>query len=387
MEYKSTSGKPWACRISLSAANTLRLKKVFAIYLAFVVSGCEHTLISQPPASAQPAGKVSAVGASAEDEYFQIAVIPDTQYYTALKHGGTMTMFQDQISWIRSNRLSSKIAYVVHLGDVVDHGDDNNATEWLRAKTELYKLEQDGIPYGVAVGNHDQSPLGNPASPGTNDGYGLYFGRDHMDNNPWYGGAYGSSNNSDNHYDLFSANGVNYIVLYIEYNTPGSEGYSASIESAVMNWAEGVLDTYASRKAIIVSHSILNKPAGSNSNIKAGEGNNSVASEFTNQGEVIYDRMKLHPNVFLMLSGHISGEGFRRDTFNGKVIKSYLCDYQSRENAPFDGSSRNGGNGLMRLMKFNKTQQTLGIRTFAPRVGANILEVDQDSDFTTSLYN
>ncbi|ARS36001.1 metallophosphoesterase [Pontibacter actiniarum] len=325
--------------------------------------------------------------AQEEDAFFTIAVLPDTQYYTSLKHGGTMEMFAEQIQWIRDNKQAQNIAYVVHLGDMVDHGDDANEVEWERAKTEMYKLEADNIPYGVAVGNHDQTPFGNPASPGTNSGYGTYFGRNHMQQFSWYGGAYGSSNNSDNHYDLFTANGQNYIVLYLEFNSPGQEKYSVSIESAVMAWAEGVLDSYSDRKAIVVSHSILNRPNGSNSDVKPGEGNNSVASQFTNQGDVIYNRMKLHNNVFLMLSGHISGEGFRRDNYNGHIIKSYLADYQSRENAPYDGTNRNGGNGLMRMMKFNTTKQTLTVRTFAPRPGSNILETDGDSQFTEPLYN
>lgn len=183
--------------------------------------------------------------AQEEDAFFTIAVLPDTQYYTSLKHGGTMEMFAEQIQWIRDNKQAQNIAYVVHLGDMVDHGDDANEVEWERAKTEMYKLEADNIPYGVAVGNHDQTPFGNPASPGTNSGYGTYFGRNHMQQFSWYGGAYGSSNNSDNHYDLFTANGQNYIVLYLEFNSPGQEKYSVSIESAVMAWAEGVLDSYS----------------------------------------------------------------------------------------------------------------------------------------------
>ncbi|WP_194530357.1 metallophosphoesterase [Zobellia roscoffensis] len=327
------------------------------------------------------------------DEFFQIVVLPDTQYYTSLKHGGTMTMFEDQISWIRANKESSKIAYVVHLGDMVDHGDDNNQIEWLRAKTEMYKLEQDSIPYGVAVGNHDQTPYGNPSSPGTNNGYGVYFGRNHMEQFSWYGGAYGSSNNSDNHYDLFTANGIDFIVLYLELNTPGSTEYSASIESAVLNWADGILTTYSDRKAIIVSHSLLGRPIDANgesigyNDTRPGFGNNSVASNFTNQGQVIYDRMKHHNNVFLMLGGHISGEGFRKDNYNGHIIKSYLSNYQSRRNAPYTVNDRNGGNGLMRLMRFDTSNEVLSIRTFAPRVGPNILEEDDDSDFTQPLYD
>jgi len=358
-----------------------KLLKFLIPIISLLIFGCEKQGMEQE------ATESSAVKLSSPDEFFQIAVLPDTQYYTALKHNGTMDMFEEQITWIRANKTSSQIAYVVHLGDVVDHGDDNNSTEWTRAKNELYKLEQDGIPYGVSVGNHDQTPYGKPGSPGTNNGYGVYFGRNHMQQFSWYGGAYGSSNNSDNHYDLFTANGQDYIVIYIEYNTPGHSEYSPVIENAVMNWADGILNTYSSRKAIIVSHSILGRPAGSNSDTIPGQGNNNVASNFTNQGQVIYDRMKLHDNVFLMLCGHISGEGFRRDNYNGHIIKSYLSDYQSRRDAPYGSGDRNGGNGLMRLMKFNKTQQTLSIRTFAPKPGPNLLEVDGDSQFTEPLYN
>lgn len=261
--------------------NKCTLLKLVLPLILLPIFGCEKQEIEQGTIDS------GTVDLSSSDEFFQIAVLPDTQYYTALKHNGTMEMFEEQINWIRANKVTSKIAYVVHLGDVVDHGDDSNSTEWIRAKNELYKLEQDSIPYGVAVGNHDQTPYGNPASPGTNSGYGVYFGRNHMQQFPWYGGAYGSSNNSDNHYDLFSANGTDYIVLYIEYNTPNTPEYSSSIENAVMNWADGILNTYSSRKAIIVSHSISGKPLDSNgdpvgyNDTRAGFGNNSVASNFT----------------------------------------------------------------------------------------------------------
>lgn len=230
----------------------VRMPALFLALTIIVFSGCEDS--SQPLPQAINADNTLKDG----DEYFQIAVLPDLQYYTATKHGGTISMFQDQITWIRANQVTSKIAYVIQLGDMVDHGDDSNATEWTRAKTEMYKLETDNIPYGTAVGNHDQTPNGFAGSPGTNGGYGVWFGRDHMETKSWYGGAYGSSNNSDNHYDLFTANATDYIVLYIEYNSPGNDQYSASLETSVINWADGVLNTYSSRKAIIA----LNPPKG-----------------------------------------------------------------------------------------------------------------------------
>ncbi len=346
---------------------------------------CNHTETPDDPWSAVQSEEILTTN-SAEDTFFQIAVLPDTQYYTALKHGGTMDMFREQIAWIRRNKSSSRIAYVVHLGDVVDHGSTGNDTEWLRASTELYKLEQDTIPYGIAVGNHDQSPIGNPSSPGTASGYGVYFGRDHMEQFPWYGGAQGSSNNSDNHYDIFTAGGQPFLVLYLEFNSPGHDLYSTNREATVMDWADGVIEDHPGHKVIVVSHSLLRRPSGSNSNIREGQGDNSVQSTFSNQGEVIYERMKHHSNVFLMLGGHVSGEGFRRDEYNGHVIKSYLSDYQSRRNPPYTENDRNGGNGLMRVMKIDLDNETLSVRTFAPRTGANILEEDEDSMFTEPLY-
>ncbi|TZF82816.1 hypothetical protein FW774_15115 [Pedobacter sp. BS3] len=330
----------------------------------------------------------STYGVSPGDEYFSIAVLPDTQYYTATKHGGTMEMFEQQIQWIRDNRKAQNIAYVIHLGDISDHG-EAKPQEWVNASSVLYKLEKDNIPYGLAVGNHDETPNSKPANGSPNTSYTKYFGKSHFKDKPWYGGAMGNNDNSDNHFDLFSANGDNYIAVYFAYNDPAKKDtYNATYEKQVMHWADSILTVYDSRKAILVTHGLLKRPKGSTSNIKPGEGDNSVPSEFTAQGKVIYNMAKYHNNVFLMLGGHISGEGFRRDDYNGHVIKSYLTDYQSRQNPPYSGEKdRNGGNGTMRLMKINKTKQTLSVTTFIPRAnGMVIKEEDGDSQFTEPLF-
>jgi hypothetical protein len=329
--------------------------------------------------------KSVASAAAAEDEYFQLAVIPDTQYYMSEdSHDGKYYMFQDQITWIRANKTTSKIAYVAHVGDIVDDGETDLA-QWVKAKNEIYKLETDNIPYGLAVGNHDQTPFGDAGQGATNNGYGAYFGKAHFASKTWYGGAYGSSDNNDNHYDKFTANGVNYLVLYIEFNEPGyttdadpTVRYRADITTDVSAWANGVLATYSTYKAIIVSHSIL-KPSTSGNHQDYNAATNNSAGAFTPQGQQIYDLIaKNNNNVFLMLSGHKPGEAFLKTNYNGHIIKSYLADFQSR---PV------GGNGNMRLMKLNKTLQTLSVRTFAPKSGPNIVETDADSEFSDGLYN
>lgn len=350
-------------------------KWIFTTALFLFAFGCKTTSYTTSPG----------YGVQKGDTYFSIAVLPDTQYYTALKNGGTMEMFYDQIQWIRENRKKENIAYVVHLGDITDH---DIPVEWERAKSALYKLDEDNIPYGLCVGNHDETPNGYPSAGSPVTDYTKYFGRSHFKNRPWYGGAMGNGENSDNHFDLFTVNGDKFIALYFVFNDPSYKGYNAEYEKQVITWADSVLTANSNRKAILVTHSMLGRPKGSTSDIKPGEGNRNVIPEFTKQGQNIYNMAKHHANVFLMLGGHISGEGFRKDVYNGNVIKTYLTDYQFRENLPYGGvKDRNGGNGNMRLMKFNKTKQTLSVTTFAPRSkGTVIKEEDEDSQFTEPLF-
>jgi hypothetical protein len=148
--------------------------------------------------------------------------------------------------------MTRNVVYVAHLGDCVEHGDGSN-TEWQRANTSLSLLENpvttmlaEGIPYGLAVGNHDQSPDGDPN--GTTNLLNQYFGASRFNGRSYYGGHYGSNN--DNHYDLFSAAGMDFIVVYLEFDP--------NANSAVLDWAEDVLATHPTRRAIVVSHYLMN---------------------------------------------------------------------------------------------------------------------------------
>jgi hypothetical protein len=311
--------------------------------------GCAKTDRLKKLTTLEDAPQTEAVAAAGGPD-FSIAVIPDTQYYTSLQFGATDSMFWKQTDWIVANRVAQNIAYVVHLGDCTDHG-DANISEWNRATNAMYRLESPvSIPYGMAVGNHDQSPnTGFPLTCTTNY-YNQFFGVSHFSGRPYYGGHYGSNN--DSHYDFFTAGGINFIVIYIEYD-------SHNQDAANMNtWAYNLLGTYSNRKAIIVTHYMMDN---------GNQGN------FGPQGLAIYNRLKSRPNVVMMLGGHIAGngEGQRLDTYTGKKVKTFLSDYQGRTR---------GGNGLMRLMKFSPANDLLSVTTFSPYAGIN--ETDGDSQFS-----
>ena len=285
---------------------------------------------------------------------FTFVALPDTQYYVSSLNGGLPAMFTSQTDWIVANRSVRNVAYVAQLGDCVQNGDHGgNNAEWLEATNALYRLENPittfmpaGIPYGVAVGNHDQSPSGSAT--GTTTFYNQYFGEAHFLPYNYYGGHYGANN--DNHYDLFSASGMDFIVIYFEYDT------MMTTNSPVLAWANSLLQANQNRRAIVVSHWIIN--AGFN-------------ATFGTQGQAIYNVLKSNPNLFLMLCGHVSPpEGQRTDTFNGRTVWTVLSDYQGRTG---------GGNGWLRLYEFSPSNNVIHVKTYSPWLGQ--IEIDADSQF------
>ena len=329
--------------------------------------------------------------ASSLPEWFQIVVLPDTQCYVSGKLNGKMEDFEQQIEWARQNQKAENIAYVIHLGDISQNG-EKELIEWERARNVMCRLEEalpgmpEGIPYGVAVGNHDTTPRGMPLQ--MDNGFKKSFGRSHFMGKSYYGGSVHGREENDCHYDLFEAVGQKFIVLYLAYNQPSKARYDTDYDKEMFAWGGEILKRYSDRKAIVVCHSLLRRPEGTKSDYRADVGYGVPQSKFTSQGKNVYDFAKYYPNVFMMLCGHVSGEGYRVDTFEGHTIKSYLSDFSSRRNAPYREEDSNGGNGLMRLMKINPSKEILEVRTIAPRKdGKHIWEEDEDSKFVHALYH
>ncbi|MCP4259622.1 MAG: hypothetical protein GY774_19240, partial [Planctomycetes bacterium] len=138
---------------------------------------------------------------------FTIVVLPDTQYYSE----SYPWIFEAQTQWIVDNKDALKIVYVAHGGDIVNM--PGSTDQWDNADIAMSLLEDpvttglsDGIPYGVVPGNHDE--------PTTN--YNNYFGVSRFQTRSYYGDGYPSGSN-DNNYTLFSASGINFIVINLEY--------------------------------------------------------------------------------------------------------------------------------------------------------------------------
>lgn len=280
-------------------------------------------------------------GAPAED--FTIIALPDTQYYSA----SFPATYLAQTQWIVNNRLSRNIVFVTQLGDCVDNASVNqqlvNAdAAWDIIEGNPYPDQAWGIPYGIAVGNHDQTPTGDPgtlANEGsTTTAFNTWFGVSRYQGRGYYAGHYGTNN--DNHYELFSASGMDFVALHLEFmpaDTP--------LRQSVLAWANGVLQAYPNRRAILSSHYLLES---------------GTSTTFGNQGQATYDALKGNANLFLMMAGHLDQASRRSDTFNGHTIYTLKSDYQTRPN---------GGNGWLRILTFSPQNDTIQVQTYSPSLG------------------
>lgn len=286
---------------------------------------------------------------------FTIIVLPDTQFYSE----SFPQIFQAQTQWIVDNKDALNIVFVTHLGDIVENGDgpagSPNTQEWLNADTAMSLLEDplattlaDGIPFGVAVGNHDQGEGSGPT--GATTLYNQFFGESRFQGRAYYGGHFGTKN--DNHFELFTASGLDFIIIHLEQD-PAMDPFGA-----VLNWADGLLKLYSDRRAIVVCHQLM-------SDVNP--------SSFGAQGLAIYDALKDNPNLFLMLGAHNVEEGMREDSFAGNTVSTLISDYQGRPN---------GGNGWLRILEFSPANGEIRVKTYSPWLDQ--FEIDSNSQFVLS---
>ncbi|MEO5917447.1 MAG: Ig-like domain-containing protein [Luteolibacter sp.] len=305
---------------------------------------------------------------------FSVVAIPDTQYYSegSPAKANTVTVqqlvgtFGAQTQWIVDNRDTRNVAFVSHMGDLVENGNFNgNPIQWQRASAAMGNLEDpvatlraNGIPYGLAPGNHDIDPIGSYDT-GSTSFYNQYFNLSRFQGRSYWGGNYGTDNT--NNYELFSASGLDFIAIHLSYDTTPNQ--------PILDWADALLKTYPNRRAIVTSHSII------------GQGN---PATFSPQGSAIYENLKDNPNLFLMLCGHIHAEGFRSDTFEGRKVYTILSDYQGLSN---------GGQGLLRILTFSPANNRIHVESWSPtqnraaNLSDNLPHFDGPYDLSYNMQN
>jgi hypothetical protein len=287
---------------------------------------------------------------------FSIAVIPDTQHYRGgeddKKTDGTEPVtnpvFESYAGWIAENLTTQRIAFVSHVGDIVDV---NNREQWSVARTMMDKLHG-RIPYGISVGNHDMVGSGDSSL------FQEFFPASRYKDFAWYGGHFKSpagrvaiSGNNANSFQLFSAEGLDFVFLHLECNAPDD----------VLAWADEVLTQHSSRRALVTSHMGLGpraKPKEPQDYFDATKGRmqwKKCHGKRGNTPQQMWDKcFRKHPNLFMICCGDQSRtQAMHQSSFveHGNLVHEVLSDY--------------GSNGL-RVMRFVPQENRIEVRTWIP---------------------
>jgi hypothetical protein len=283
---------------------------------------------------------------------FTVVVLPDTQYYTWVENIFYQqfgpAIFHSQTQWIVDNRVNENIAFVIHEGDITQL---NNHTQWQIADSAMSTLDGK-VPYILSVGNHDMGPNGSALNRDTTL-YNLYFPASRFEKEPWYGGRMPNDGN-DNYYVLFSAEGMDFMIISLEFGPT----------AAMIQWANGVVAAHPDRRVIVVTHCYTNFD-----DTRVGPGDNwnphgyGINNTGPHDGEEMWEAfVKHHANIFLVVSGHILDDGAGRLStpgVHGNIVHQVLANYQT----PIQP---NAGNGFLRLLRFKPQENRIDVRTYSP---------------------
>jgi hypothetical protein len=275
---------------------------------------------------------------SAPAEKFLIPVLPDTQRAVNEKPA----MFESQIDWIVANKSASNIAFVLHVGDIVDWDTPDHAM-WITASNGFLKLDKAAIPYVVVAGNHDTGVVTNGGrAPGDAHAnirdtkrFNEFFPVSRF---PAQRGRY-HEGKSDNAWYTFTASGLQWLVLGLEFcPRPG-----------VLDWARTVVINHPNHNVIVLTHFHLAT-------------NGTIAQHNARYGDLspqeVFDQLiSRHPNILMVLSGHVGFSAWRIDRGEkGNAIYQLLQNYQSRDY----------GGGYIRLLEIDTDAGTISASMYSP---------------------
>ncbi|MFI2376281.1 metallophosphoesterase [Streptomyces sp. NPDC018964] len=335
------------------------------------------------------------------DSYdFSIVHFTDTQYLsegaveqeTAAERAVWEKAYGDVTRWIAAHKDERKIAYVAHTGDIIENNIRKPADEATQRQVvgemevssrQQRILDDAGVPNGVIAGNHDNQS-------GTENGpdalYNRYYGPDRYRalSDGWrhaeYGGPWKPGDNQ-NHYDLFSAGGVDFVVVGLSYGVTKEEAA----------WAASVFARHPDRNGILLSHDYLapsDSPDGRGARFSAPD------------GAMLYKTVvQDNPNVFLILAGHEHGVGTNVKPKVGEVshgVVELLADYQFYTvSADRLGLTEVGGyqpddqlrfgSSFFRMLQFDVDRSELTVDTYSPLLdefGATEYDADHRYDGT-----
>lgn len=272
---------------------------------------------------------------------FTVAVLPDTQHYSEQNPAA----FEIQTRWIADQQDAENIAFVLHEGDVVNAPVPEQLE---RADRALAHLEENDVPYLLAMGNHDHDEITDRDA----STFEEYFPESRFSDRSWWGDSYDGT--AYNAYALFEALGESYLALTLELFP----------REAVVEWAEEVFASHPDRTGLLVTHGYLYNDG---TPIDTGDKWDCTVYNLSgHNGDELWDRfISQQANLRGVFSGHVltGGDGgplLTRTNDHGMPVHQLLTNYQGHED---------GGRGYLRLVRFYPMADAITVETYSPLLG------------------
>ncbi len=292
----------------------------------------------------------------ADSDAFSLIILPDTQYYSE----SYPDIFYAQTKWISQNLDSFDVKMVIHVGDLVN---TSTPVQWQVAVAAMDTLFKK-VPVALNVGNHDYDHNTGPAHRSTR---AFNAALSHFAEQPSIIDHYEPYKLNNTAQEFYAA-GTHYLVLNLEFG-PNIQ---------MLQWANQVIENYPTHKVIIVTHCYLKA-----NDERAGK-HDRFSPNFYNMkdglsGEEIWEEfIRQHENIFLVLCGHMLGDGIGTLVStgdNGNQVAQLLANYQMQEN---------GGNGFLRIMQFHPAGKTIDVSTYSPTL--NAYDTNPENQFSLSPF-
>ena len=279
------------------------------------------------------------------------------------------TSSQKQAQWVVEHRREQGIELVLHTGDLVDA---DLAEQWQIAADSLHRL--DGVvPYLITTGNHDLSVTRASL-------VSMYFHITDISTKVWQPMSR-DEGQPDNAFGVIELGGAPWLVIGIEF-APRND---------VVAWAAGVLTEHADLPAILFTHAYLYSDGTRYDRaIQPLQPYHPDYYAYTpeagiNDGQDLWNKLvEPFENVRLVLSGHVIPDGTARATSkraSGTQVHQLLANYQTCDSCPC--SAVEGGDGFLRLLRFDTEQTRIDVSTYSPFLDAWLR--DGDNEFTLDL--
>ena len=315
-------------------------------------------------------------GLTASDS-FSIFWVTDTQFLSE----DNPALFRMLANWIAANWSQYNGKLVIHSGDIVQNG--TSVTEWEAANGAFSILLKNKIPYVWCAGNHDVQDGATPASGWVGSTYAptlnptIVSGAvNSMSGVNWVGDYHNGMNNAVS----FSVNGLNFLVICIEWIA----------DAGALAWAESILQDHAFNgyHVIVAPHAYINANGSLNDPLWAAQ-----MSQFITEFTPILDSHS--SNVFLTLNGHFATDvGYNTPSpVNGR--NELMFDRQDSLDCLNEPTGRGAdnvsltavdsdlvGGATLMVLTFNPISNTVDARTYDVYAGAWRMSSYEQYSFT-----